>query len=409
MSTDDQEQAEDTRRNSPQSLLTIFCLLVALLLGSLTYYYSGIQYIALFITGILIGFTLFHARFGFASVYRQLIETGNTQMLRAHMLMLATAATLFAPIFIFELGFFDAHPSPALSPLSTGLFVGSFLFGFGMEMGSGLAPSSLYKAEGGRTAMILTLFGFTSGATAGAAHFGFWNESLPAASEFSLATDTALGYPGAWGVQLAIFITLAIGSYIYKKRTHPPLLPALPSATGWKQIIFGSWPLWAGATVLALLNALVLLIRGEPWVLTSAFSVWGAKIVEFLGMDASGWGYWGAVEDLEALHLPVWMNSTSVLNFGVIIGTFITLTLGGLIRFAKIPLYIGVMALGGGLLMGYGATIAFGANVGAYFSGIASFSLHAWIWTIMAILGVYTAYYLERLFDFTRAGSKGKG
>ncbi|WP_183041113.1 YeeE/YedE thiosulfate transporter family protein [Salipaludibacillus neizhouensis] len=50
--------------------------------------------------------------------------------------------------------------------------------------------------------------------------------------------------------------------------------------------------------------------------------------------------------------------------------------------------------------MGYGATISSGANVGAYFSGVASMSLHAWIWTGMAVTGVYTAYIISRKIPF---------
>ena len=34
--------------------------------------------------------------------------------------------------------------------------------------------------------------------------------------------------------------------------------------------------------------------------------------------------------------------------------------------------------------MGYGARIAFGCNIGAYFGGIASFSLHGWLWGVLA-------------------------
>jgi uncharacterized membrane protein YedE/YeeE len=30
--------------------------------------------------------------------------------------------------------------------------------------------------------------------------------------------------------------------------------------------------------------------------------------------------------------------------------------------------------------MGYGSLLAFGCNVGAFFSGIASISLHGWLW-----------------------------
>ncbi len=40
-----------------------------------------------------------------------------------------------------------------------------------------------------------------------------------------------------------------------------------------------------------------------------------------------------------------------------------------------------------GLLLGYGARIAYGCNIGAYFSGIASSSLHGWIWGITAFAG----------------------
>jgi len=38
-------------------------------------------------------------------------------------------------------------------------------------------------------------------------------------------------------------------------------------------------------------------------------------------------------------------------------------------------------------MMGYGARIAFGCNIGAYFGGIASFSLHGWVWGLVALAG----------------------
>src|SRR5699024_10521737 len=52
----------------------------------------------LLILGLLLGYTLFHARFGFTSAFRRLMSVGNGQALRAHMVMLAVAVTLFAPI-----------------------------------------------------------------------------------------------------------------------------------------------------------------------------------------------------------------------------------------------------------------------------------------------------------------------
>ena len=41
----------------------------------------------------------------------------------------------------------------------------------------------------------------------------------------------------------------------------------------------------------------------------------------------------------------------------------------------------------GGLLLGYGARIAYGCNIGAYFSGIASGSAHGWLWLVAAFTG----------------------
>ena len=37
--------------------------------------------------------------------------------------------------------------------------------------------------------------------------------------------------------------------------------------------------------------------------------------------------------------------------------------------------------------MGYGARLAYGCNIGAYFSGIASGSLHGWLWLLAALAG----------------------
>ncbi|MGH3425533.1 MAG: hypothetical protein ACRDO8_12420, partial [Nocardioidaceae bacterium] len=41
--------------------------------------------------GLAFGVTLFHARFGFTSAWRQLVSVGQGHALRAHMLMLAVA------------------------------------------------------------------------------------------------------------------------------------------------------------------------------------------------------------------------------------------------------------------------------------------------------------------------------
>ncbi len=64
----------------------------------------------------------------------------------------------------------------------------------------------------------------------------------------------------------------------------------------------------------------------------------------------------------------------------------------------RIPLRLAIGAVVGGILMGYGARIAFGCNIGAYFGGIASFSLHGWLWGVTAIVGTVGGLALRPLF-----------
>jgi hypothetical protein len=56
-------------------------------------------------------------------------------------------------------------------------------------------------------------------------------------------------------------------------------------------------------------------------------------------------------------------------------------------------------ALIGGLAMGYGARIAYGCNIGAFFSGVASTSLHGWLWIAAALPGCWAGILLRRRFS----------
>jgi uncharacterized membrane protein YedE/YeeE len=55
--------------------------------------------------------------------------------------------------------------------------------------------------------------------------------------------------------------------------------------------------------------------------------------------------------------------------------------------------------------MGYGARLAFGCNIGAYFSGIASGSLHGWIWLAAALAGTYLGVILRSSLGLDRHSS----
>ncbi|WP_442872909.1 YeeE/YedE thiosulfate transporter family protein [Aurantimonas sp. C2-3-R2] len=161
----------------------------------------------------------------------------------------------------------------------------------------------------------------------------------------------------------------------------------------------GPWPLIAGAVLLALLNFVTLALAGRPWGITSAFALWGAKGAQLFGIDPTAWAYWQQPGNATALSSSVFSDVTSVMNFGIILGALLASALAGRLapNFA-IPRRSVLAAVIGGLLLGYGARIAFGCNIGAYFGGIASGSLHGWLWLAAAYLGSMLGVRLRRFF-----------
>nr|WP_254901301.1 YeeE/YedE family protein [Tuberibacillus sp. Marseille-P3662] len=400
-----QHQLNQTVLPHPQKLLIGCGLVVALLLSYAILSVVDLRQLLTFWLGIGFGYTLFHARFGFTSAFRRLLAVGNGQAMRAHMIMLAVACTLFAPILASGFAFFGQTATGYVSPVGWSVVVGAFMFGIGMQLGGGCASGTLYAVGGGRSAMFITLAAFIVGSFLGTWHWGFWVNELPSFPAISLAESTGLGFLGAWIVQLAVFAVIFLLTYVIRRKKQPPQIKPLPTTSGVKRFFRGSWPLWAAAIALAVLNAVTLMVRGNPWGVTSAFALWGAKAAQAVGIDVTQWTYWSGAKSA-SLDQSVLAHSTSVLDFGVILGAFLASVAGGLFAMKKVPFKRAIASIVGGLLMGYGARIAFGCNIGAYFGGIASFSLHGWVWMIMALAGTFLALYIRPLFGMSVPKSK---
>ncbi|WP_082234403.1 YeeE/YedE family protein [Halobacillus massiliensis] len=357
----------------------------------------------LFIIGLALGVTLLHAKFGFTSAFRRLASVGNVQGLQAHMLMLAVASVLFAIILSTGFSFTGTTPQGYVSPVGVSVLVGSFLFGIGMQLGAGCASGTLYAVGGGRSSMVITLAAFIVGSVLGAYHLGFWQET-PSLPPISLAESTGLGY--FWGLILQLFMFAGIYAITVKiaRKKNPPRMKPLKTTNGIKRIWRGAWPLLTAAVILAVLNAITLSVRGNPWGITSAFALWGSKFLQMFGVDVASWQFWQ--QDPAPLNQSVLADSTSVMNFGIILGAFIAAAFQGNFKPGKIKPGVAAASVVGGLMMGYGARLAFGCNIGAYFGGIASFSLHGWVWGIMALAGTFLALYIRPMFGLSNPNPK---
>ena len=158
-----------------------------------------------------------------------------------------------------------------------------------------------------------------------------------------------------------------------------------------KLMIKDAWPYWVGGVLLGLLNIIIFIYMASPWGVTTAFVFWGAWIYELFGGHPETWAFFTMQPPMmQALKGGIVNHGGSIINLGLIVGAFLATAAASQFKIKKIKSRRQVIAaLTGGLMMGYGARLAFGCNVGAYFSGIASMSLHGWVFGIFIFIGAY--------------------
>lgn len=376
---------------------TVFLVVAALLLGAVALTeLVGLRQSALFLIGGLCGAALYHASFGFTGGWRRFVLERRGTALRGQLLMIGLAALAMIPV----LAAGSAFGRPlvgAVAPVGLSVLVGAALFGFGMQLGGGCGSGTLFTVGGGSARMLVTLVFFIAGAVLGTAHLPWWL-ALPSWPAISLGAT--FGALPAVALTLAGLAIVAVLVSALERRKHgglEPLFVATPPSAA--RLLHGPWPLLWGALALALLNIATLLVAGHPWSITFAFGLWGAKALQAAGVPVETWTFWTWPGPARALNQSVLADSTSVMDFGLMLGAGLAAALAG--KFApkaKLPWPSLLAAALGGLIMGYGARLSFGCNIGALFSGIATGSVHGWLWFAAAFAGSYVGVRVRPLF-----------
>ncbi|HPJ21234.1 MAG TPA: YeeE/YedE thiosulfate transporter family protein [Clostridia bacterium] len=147
-------------------------------------------------------------------------------------------------------------------------------------------------------------------------------------------------------------------------------------------------PYVTGAVLLSVFQIVTFSTTGNPWGVSGVFANWGAWLFELVGGSVEKWFYFsspGAQATLEAGFLN---DPGTWRNLGIIAGALFAAMMASGFKIKKIKSFRQVIAAAlGGLLMGYGARIAFGCNIGALFSGIASLSLSGWVFAAFMFAG----------------------
>lgn len=370
---------------------------LALILGALAIGQAiDTRQAVLFAIGGLLGLTLYHASFGFTGGWRRFVVEKRGNAIRAQMLMIAAAAVVFIPLL--SLGSFSGQALVgAFAPVGVSVLVGATMFGLGMQLGGGCGSGTLFTVGGGSSRMLVTLVFFIFGAVIGTAHLPWWL-ALPALPEISLGRT--LGVPGGVTVTLVGLAAVAGLTVLVERRAHGSIEKTKPAPRqGTARLLHGPWPLIGAGLLLAGLNIATLVTAGHPWSVTFGFGLWGAKAAQAVGVPVETWAFWNWPGPAKALGSSVLADVTSVMNFGIILGAALAAGLAG--KFAPkvhVPFASFLAAAIGGVLMGYGARLSFGCNVGALFSGIASGSVHGWLWFASAFVGSLGGVALRPLF-----------
>lgn len=355
---------------------------------------AGLRQGLLALLGIGFGAVLQGARFGFTTGWRDLIERRDPQGLWAQMLLMVLAAAFTLPLIAGSGG----ELVGAVAPLTISLVLGAFLFGAAMQLADGCGSGTLYKAGAGSPLSFVVLPTFAFGSFLGASHQPAWIAAggLPAVDLLAFGWPTALALTVA-GCGLVAWLAgraartaqgaaaptpQAVAQQLVRAGTASfAAAPAPAPGKRWAR----RW--WLGALLLAVLYLLHLVVAGQPWGIVYGMGVWGAKAVSALGWDLSGDAFWGVAPHAQRLADPILADVTSVTNIGLIYGAIAASRWNGPADFSLPAGKRLAAAAVAGLVMGYSARMAFGCNVGAYLGGIASASLHGWVWFALAFAG----------------------
>lgn len=144
---------------------------------------------------------------------------------------------------------------------------------------------------------------------------------------------------------------------------------------GYAKLFGRQWAAWVGGILLAVVN-IMLFAYEKPWSSADGVRNWGDWVFNSLNIT-------------ESTIIPPHLYSTSILNFGVVAGAFAASLLARQFRIQSAPPFELLKGLVGGILMGIGAAMAFGCNIGGFFSSISALSMAGVAMMVGLMIGAY--------------------
>ncbi|MHB1255997.1 MAG: YeeE/YedE family protein [Dethiobacteraceae bacterium] len=344
---------------------------------------SGYKILAFsLLMGLGLGYAFQRSRFCLGAAFRDFILFRSSELLQSTVLLLILSSLGFIVLFFYHVLNNSCLPLSIL-PFGIHTAVGATLFGVGMVLAASCASGMLMRLGEGYVQQYGTLLGFLVGSIIGAWNQNFW---LPIICQSpAIFLPTQLGWPLALAVHLGTLLLL----YLYLRRL---------SSTSWKftgftplrKIYSEAWSYQTGAIAIAVLSTMLYYGRGSYFAVTTGITYWGTWAFTQLGGSVADWAYYQLPRHLNALNVGFFLTMESMLNFGFVFGALISSLAASEARLRKVrSLKHFTVSVAGGLLMGYGARLALGCNIGAFLSSIASFSVSGWVFALFSFLGAW--------------------
>ena len=316
------------------------------------------------LTGLVFGFVLQRGRVCFNSAFRDLRMMKDNFMFKVG--LLAIAGQIVGFLAMAQLGLINLNP-PALNWV--GVTLGAFLFGLGMVLAGGCASGTTYRIGEGNTTSWLA--GLVYGLFAWATRSGFLSP-----------------------------IQKAISGFTVKVPQNNPLF--LEEAGPTLATVFNVNPWIVGLLFAALICVYLFGTKTTPrktapwgWVKTgllivpvAMFAFYSSSLVgRNYGLGITG-GWVGLLSSVTT-NVPLSWDAAEIL--GIILGAGITAAVYKEFKLrvpksGKTYLYVVI----GGALMGFGATIAGGCNIGHFLSGVPQLAISSIVASVFFILGNWT-------------------
>lgn len=326
------------------------------------------------VCGILLGFVLQRGRFCIVGAYRDIILSKKTTFFVA----------IFIAILIQSIGIFLLENAGIIKINHEPFFwfatiIGGLVFGFGMVLAGGCATGTWYRAGEGLIGSYVALFFFMLGAAV--VKFGVLRPIDEGLKRYQIGDSTIYQSLNVSPLVLIgiLFVLVCILVYRELKKPKRKIAKLTPRKSGISHLLFEkSWHPFVSATLVGLLAILawpLSYMSGRDFGL--GITIPSANIIAFLTTGNMQYVDWGMF-----------------LVLGIFIGSFIAAKGANEFKF-RIPdkKTLGQNAIGG-VLMGFGASIAGGCTIGNGLVETAIFSYQGWVSMIFFLLGSFVATYV---------------